>query len=47
MTTKKYELLKDDTVTTPGGQTLYRIRALVDIGDSVKPGDLGGFQQFA
>jgi len=36
-------MLKDDTVTTPNGNTLYRIRALVDIGDSAKPGDLGGY----
>ena len=37
---KKYELLKDDTVTY-FGRTLYRIKATTDFGD-VKKGDLGG-----
>ena len=40
---KKYVLIKDDTVTTPSGKTLYRIKALVAIGDSVSPRDLGGY----
>ena len=40
---KKYELLKEDTVTTPSGKTLYRIKALVAIGLLVSPGDLGGY----
>jgi len=40
---KKYELLKNDTVTRLDGQTLYRIRALVNIPDVVKAGDLGGY----
>ena len=38
---KKYELLKDDTVTF-FGQTLYRIKATTDFGD-VKKGELGGY----
>lgn len=40
---EKYELLKEDTVTTPSGKTLYRIKALVAIGLFVSPGDLGGY----
>jgi len=36
---KKYELLPDDTVTTPCGKTLYRICALRDIRENVKKGD--------
>jgi len=40
---KKYELLKNDTVTTADGKTLYRIRALRAITNVVKPGDLGGY----
>ena len=40
---KKYELLQDDTVTTPSGETLYRIKALVAIGLLVSPGELGGY----
>ena len=40
---KKYELVKDDTITTPSGRTLYRIKALVAIGLLVAPGDLGGY----
>jgi len=40
---KKYELLKNDTVTRLDGQTLYRIRALVNIPDVVKAGDPGGY----
>jgi len=43
MTEKKYELLKDDTVEAPDGTTLYRIRALRDIGEIAKAGDLGGY----
>lgn len=38
---RKYELT--DEKITVGGTTLYRIRALRDIGDCVKAGDLGGF----
>ncbi len=41
MKNKKYELLKDDTVTY-FGRTLYRIKATTDFGD-VKKGDLGGY----
>lgn len=40
-TSKKYELLKDQTIEFAGA-TLYRIRALKDSG-SVKAGDLGGY----
>ena len=40
---KKYELVKDDTITTPSGRTLYRIKALVAIGLLVAPGELGGY----
>ena len=32
MTQKKYELLKNDTITAPNGKTLYRIKALIDFG---------------
>lgn len=39
---KKYELIADDTINV-SGRTLYRIRALVDIGDIVKAGDTGGY----
>ncbi|HEX9804272.1 MAG TPA: hypothetical protein VGA67_01180 [Candidatus Dojkabacteria bacterium] len=39
---KKYELLQHDTVTTPNGTTLYRIRALKDLAFA-KKGDLGGY----
>lgn len=47
MTTKHFELT-DETVTTPYGQTLYRIRATQDIPFlRVKAGDLGGFVQSA
>ena len=38
---KKYELLKDDTVTY-FGRTLYRIKATTDFG-YVKKGELGGY----
>jgi hypothetical protein len=41
---KKYELLRDQTITLPGGERLCRIRALKDFSD-VKAGDLGGFVQ--
>ena len=41
MKNKKYELLKDDTVTY-FGRTLYRIKATTDFGD-VRKGDLGGY----
>jgi hypothetical protein len=40
--TKKYELT-DETITLPNGQTARRIKALVDIGDDVKSGDIGGY----
>ena len=30
MTQKKYELLKNDTITAPNGKTLYRIKALIE-----------------
>ena len=39
---KKYELT-NETTTAGNGQVLYRIKALVDIGDDVKAGDLGGY----
>ena len=42
MTQKKYELLKDDTITAPNGKTLYRIKALIDFG-VVVAGSLGGY----
>lgn len=38
---KKYELLKDDTVTLPSGKVLYRIRSLVELDPFLLPGDLG------
>ena len=41
--TKKYELVQDDTVKTLDGRTLFRIRALVAIGQHVAAGDLGGY----
>ena len=41
MKNKKYELLKDDTVTS-FGRTLYRIEAKIDFGD-VEKGELGGY----
>jgi len=40
---RKYEFVDNDTITTEDGRTLRRIRALVDIADSVKSGDLGGY----
>ena len=43
MKNKKYELLKDDAVTS-FGRTLYRIKATTDFGD-VKKGALGGYIQ--
>lgn len=42
MTQKKYELLKNDTITAPNGKTLYRIKALIDFG-VVVAGSLGGY----
>ena len=39
--TKKYELTSE-TVVTPSGRTLHRIKALRDFG-AVRAGDLGGF----
>ena len=38
---RKYELTDEKIIVC--GTTLYRIRALRDIGDCVKAGDLGGF----
>lgn len=38
---KKFELTNE--VMELGGKTLYRIKALRDIGDSVQAGDLGGW----
>ena len=40
---KKYELLKEEPVRLVDGTRRYRIRALRDIGDDVKAGDLGGY----
>ena len=42
MTQKKYELLKNDTVTAPNGKTLYRIKSLINFG-VVVAGSLGGY----
>lgn len=42
---KKYKLDFHDTIEIKGGHTLYRIIALVDIGDNVKAGDKGGYIQ--
>ena len=42
MANKKYELMKDDTIKA-GGKTLYRIKALRDIGNYVDEGDEGGY----
>jgi len=39
---KKYELT-NETVETLSGTILRRIKALIDIGNNVKAGDLGGF----
>ena len=39
---KKYELLKNDKIVY-GDATLYRIKALVDIPNIVKAGELGGY----
>ena len=41
MSDKKYEILKDQAITT-NGSTIYRIKALKNFGD-VKAGDMGGF----
>lgn len=40
--TKKYKLDENDTITD-GGQTLYRIIALIAIGTNVSVGDKGGY----
>jgi hypothetical protein len=40
--TDKY-VLTDETITLPNGKTARRIKALVDIGEHVKAGDLGGY----
>lgn len=45
MINDKYQLLKDDTKKTKDGITVYRIKALKDIGDKVRAGDLGGYIQ--
>ena len=42
MTQKKYELLQNDTLTTPNGKTLYRIKSLINFG-VVVAGSLGGY----
>ena len=47
---QKYELLDDDTVTTPDGRTLKRVRYLIAIAatlwsPAVNPGDLGGYAE--
>lgn len=39
---KKYELTKETTIAWTG-ETLFRLKALVNIGLSIKKGDLGGF----
>ena len=39
---KKYELIKSDK-TTPKGRPLFRVKAKMDIGYSIKKGDLGGY----
>ena len=38
----KYEFT-GETRTLPSGTILRRIKALIDIGDDVKAGDLGGY----
>ena len=43
MMNKKYELVKTDTIQTPSGKTLFRVRALIAIGSNVSAGDLGGY----
>jgi len=40
---KKYELVPTQAIIEPGGHVLCRIRALRDIGDKVRAGDLGGY----
>ena len=42
MKSKKYELVKEDTIALIDDTLLYRIRALIDFND-VKAGDLGGY----
>lgn len=43
-TMNKYELVETDTVTSPNGGTLFRIRALrAIISPNVNVGDLGGY----
>ena len=39
---ERYKLLKHDHIKVKG-RTLYRIKALVDINDDVKKGDIGGY----
>jgi hypothetical protein len=45
MSNTKYELVENDTIVTGDAQqdVLYRLRALRDIGDDVKAGNLGGY----
>lgn len=44
MSNKKYTLIESDTVTTPDGRKLYRIKALAPIAaHGVNRGDLGGY----
>jgi len=42
MTTKKYELLKNDTKTAPDGTTLYRVKYLKSF-SAISKGELGGY----
>ena len=39
---RKYELLKDDTISLTQDRTLYRVRYLRDFAN-IKKGDLGGY----
>jgi len=43
MQVNKYEFIEDDTVTTPDGTRLTRIRALIDIPGVVDAGQSGGY----
>lgn len=42
-TNNKYEFVESDTIELEGGTILRRIRALTQLGQSVFPGDLGGY----
>lgn len=44
MQNKKYELLKDEFVTLPDGEKVFRIQALVPFAD-VEAGEKGGYIQ--